>query len=328
VLASIVHPIVDLRDFSDGPPRRLPRPAWPQPEQREFVRALGPIVPRKSGGVPVYGDEDRVCDAAHAIRFDAFAHAPFERFVERPRIKCPYRRFFHNGAGAAKFEIGFALKCRDPIAIAPVEAPLFLTEIALLRAHVIGGQPHPLVKLGGDLAAAYLRDSSPRFDDDPQRCVVYGEPLLFVHARRDREKIGPPDGARAIDFASESGRADAISLYHYWLTVGHLRVRTWLLLYDDDGVDHEVRKTARYLRVMLTRIHVERQFLAHVLRRIDQGALAPSPGTPAQAALRSALDRSFKRLKQSRRSGLQRSTGDLYALSLGAEDAAVPGESA
>ena len=326
MLASIVHPIIDLRPFLPGVPQRLPRPSWPLPQQREFVRSMGPIVPRPSGGVPVYGDENLVCDAERAIRLDRFAHAPFERFVSRPSIRCAFRRFFHDGAGTAKFEIGFALRSCDPISVSSRRASLFLSEIALLAARVPPHTTRPLIKLGGDLADAYLRASTIVPNQEAERCVHYGEPLMFVDVSSRTERIGPPIDSRAIPFLAcdDEYLAGEVELSHHWLTVGNLHVRCWLL-HHGQAADRDVRRMARFLRVMLTRIHTERQFLTQVLRRIGDGSLAPSPGSGERERLRSALDRSFKRLRQPRRSRVQRSTMDLYEMVLAAEDSAIPG---
>ena len=112
---TVQFPIVDSRPFLDQETGMLHRPNWPSPlPDEDFVRSFGHIRQRRRGGLPNWVGESEVCEANRAIRFDRpppFTVSDYSTTLELP-VKIIFRRFYKDGFGVCKYEIGFVIRPR------------------------------------------------------------------------------------------------------------------------------------------------------------------------------------------------------------------------
>jgi len=306
MLVHVQFPIADLRGFSGGP--RLLRPNWyaePIPD-KDFVRGIGVVRRRPSGGLSNWSGEDPCCNAHCVVRMDM--NEQRKRGFLPFHVDVRFRRFYSDGLALAKFEIGFStsrifladefLQYLQALAVLPirvrVEPPLsWLTHMRLRLRSWLGMRRRtqfarvPLISVGTALAKCYAITTTEHRVQVAARSVDAGSPAIFIETQKSEL---PPDclppAARPVPLS-----AAGLALYHWWETFFGRRTHIWLCVHERGPKDREVHD----LRVYLLRLNAENQVFVRVLNAIAGGEIAPSRGTTEGDLLQEYLNTATSR---------------------------------
>ncbi len=279
MLIDIVLPIADVRDFVRGASKRIVVPTWPDacPPARQFVRAFGPIRRRPRGGAKGIG-EGHVCDANAAVRFprcpgvSTDLHSRID-FVPR------FRRFFFDGRGVGKLEVGLVPKRKTPFHLTGECAVTLLRSI--VACEITSTNTDQLVPL-----SPKAQRTTMKFNQLPEHlallyflattnrqqilasmsfswCVSAATPMLLIQEGID-EHFEPDFRWRNVSLNTQS--YNQIELSHAWIEwQEQSEARLWRLRYGP-GADQNM---VRMVRMFLLRLHCEQEVLRTVLDLMD-----------------------------------------------------------
>jgi hypothetical protein len=308
MLLHVEFPIADLRNFSGE--RYLPRPNWYKEAipDADFVRGVGIVRMRPSGGLSGWIGEDKCCDARCVVRMDmdeqrARGFLPFHADIR-------FRRFYSDGLALSKFDIGFdtrrafsgdeLLRYLGTVAALPirvrVQPPLsWLTRARLQLRSRLGMRrgSHfarvPLIRAGAALAQFYAFTTTEHGTPVAmKRSVDAGSAAIFIEATKDELR---PDDLPAAAKLVQLPASDFV-LYHWWRTFLGCETPIWLCLRERGHKDDPVRN----LRGYLLRLHAEHQVFVRVLNAYDKDTIDPKPRTPQGERFQEYLDRTSKRV--------------------------------
>jgi hypothetical protein len=277
MLVTLQFPIADLRPFVPGETHRLVTPAWPNPRADvDFIRLFGPVRNRHRGGVAEWPGEHIFCNATHAIRFDAkFSVGGLLGITGR---KCAFRRFFSDGRGTSRIEVGIAFRPRNDWTL---KSFLGVLHDTLKLPVTVGRGPEAatpnLFRAESALAKLVLRASThtkTNPDFKPQSWwVTPGKPTLLIEYDTERENLPQPPGFKAIENQTTFGMKVRFGRMNFFgRTVG-----VWLI-----GSSSRISADRlRRFRIHLLRLHAQREVVTEVLRAIEEQHLKPERTTPA-----------------------------------------------
>ena len=306
MLVDIVFPIADVRDFVGGAPRRLQIPNWPDPypPARKFVRAFGPIRRRPQGGAKGIG-EGHVCDANGTVRFPrcpAFHTDSNSRIHLVPR----FRRFFFDGRGVGKLEVGLVPKQKTAFHLKGTNAVSLLK--SLIGCEVTSASTEQLVpgipksprttlkfnQLPDHVASLFFLATTNRKQIPTNRefawCVSAAIPMLLIQEGTE-ERFEPDFRWRSVSLNTET--YNKIELSHAWIEwQGQTEARLWRLRYEP-GADQDA---VRLVRMFLLRLHCEQEVLRTVLNLMDRGQIVLQNDASETKLLQSFLIKLARRL--------------------------------
>ncbi len=302
-------PLADLRPFlgdADGndPTGKLPVPNWGIPDlKREFVRGFGPLSKRLRGGIQDWQGESVFCKASRAVRLVSSREAPG---------RCIFRRFMHNGPVVSRFELGYLLP-----ALIGVKAALqtVLSMPVSVPAGKRGVRFSELGACGSRLAAHYLASTTQRTPGSEvpgKSWVVDGEPMLLLEADAGLEFEWPA-------YTREVAEKFGVHVRHGRVPYEGRMIGCWFL--EIPAVpDGTTRDTLRRVRILLSRLHSERECLKAVLRAVNQKKVhaleVRREDDPLQAYLQTSLSWLDKKqnlgLPQSELGGWARDLDDCF----------------
>jgi hypothetical protein len=268
MLVVLQLPFADLRPLVTSDTGRLSRPEWLAPVLgRDFVRRIGPVVPRRRGGVDPWPAEGVYCDARRALRF---ATSPRETMafdahgLRGPR--CAFRRFLSDGEVVNRFELGFSEHLVIPADLE--ELKRVGRQVLDLEVGVRDGQPAVSLVRAGPRLARLLQECTTAQGATPAEVwwVAPGQPLLFYEGSFDEMHAlpSPPPRVRNVE---------GVEVGHLLTQHAGSYARAWLVRFPS-GVDKDL---VRRLRIHLMRLHAHREGLKAVLRALSAGQLAASP---------------------------------------------------
>lgn len=352
MLFIIQFPLADSRYFlpeaSVLPPLKVP--SWPLPAPNtEFLRAFGPIRRRWRGGVSGWLGEGVICHAAHAISFSGKefyyeigdqAHDPFAE--ERVQFWIAFRRFFTDGLGLCKFEIGIIIDTKwfwDSIS---EEHSIRLLK-KILNLEVIIPDPTSqgdwtcrLFEAGKGLSHLYLWSSSKLQNfsvDNVQPWWIHPcEPLIYLTQDGWDEKL-----TISGDKAAIKSDGNVIGSLSHRL-ISHLGNTYRLWNFNEEALQgaadphrpnyyrSESQIKARLLRLFLMRLHAEKQCLFQIIRHISRGYIQPTRGTPASERLQHYLNQSIQHISKLRKHGASLTEMEGESLAKDLEEKITAGE--
>src|SRR5262249_20494940 len=162
MLVTIQFPLADLRPFVADPTHRLPTPDWPTPRVgTDFIRLLGQVRDRLFGGVKEWPGEHVFCNASRALRFEpAFST---ERGTGTRRRYCAFRRFFSDGEGLARIEVGVGFRGKHPWTLTELFAALHdVASLPVSIGRATQTTQTPLFRAGSPLARLTLDATTSR----------------------------------------------------------------------------------------------------------------------------------------------------------------------
>lgn len=309
MLVTVQFPLADLRPFVADPTHRLLTPDWPTPRAGiDFIRLLGQVRDRTLGGVQEWPGEHIFCNATRAIRFDkAFST---DKVSDLRRRYGAYRRFFSDGEGLARIEIGVGFRGRQPWTLPGLLAALH--DAATLQVSIGRGKtaaPIQLFKAAPALARLMLNSTTSRKAGDGFKpsswWLMACEPTVLVEYNVELEAMPKPDEFRPAAYANQEG-AD--------LAYGRMRlldrpVGVWLF-----GTRKSTTRDYRHrLRIHLLRLHAQREVVKEVLRAIHTDRLRVVRTTPEDSPahpsnrLQKFLRDTIERMERKTYSGLPQS---------------------
>lgn len=312
MLATLVFPIADLRPLRHDAPRRLARPAWPDPREREFVRGTGSVGPRRAGAIPEIPNESYACDVSGLLKFETAALAPLARVARGSRPKVPFRRLAFGSHVGGRFEIGISLLARR--AFRPVDVHAACATASGTRVGILDWTG-PIAESGQHLASGFgLKSSASATDSRDLLNHVRGlEPTLIVSGRSDELDFKNVPFRKCLKLSSDQELHDSVSLSHSWLKLSSGKeLSTWFIAYDDPELP-DVRNLIRLARAMIARAHSERRVLRELLSEIDRGTIAPEMPSLQYDRLNEAIAVSTRAFRRSRR-GVRRTIVDVLNL--------------
>ena len=305
MFAVIQFPIADGRCFiegiaSGGTPPRLRRPDlkqlnWGPPP--DYLRYFGRVVERKRGKLSAWTDERAFFRADRAIRFVDLQEHPLAADPVSLYAACAFRRFFSNGESVARVEIGMrapsggsvsgltASQCQDlvtsfarlptkvrAVGTGPSKTPVYHAPAALARQ---GNHLTRLYRFASaiDIPAEELAAQSP--------LVRSGLPLVVVEFERHEASDFP-----AHTFIADPAAIGGAQLGFAFVPFGKDdRVPTWFL--RPGSADGE---RVRNLRLVLLRMHAQRQALNLILKLVEDKVIVHQEGTETGRLLETSLN--------------------------------------
>jgi hypothetical protein len=326
MLVTIQFPFADLRPFLGNQTRRLLTPDWPTPRAgTDFIRLLGQVRDRVLGGVKEWPGEHIFCDAAKAVRFDAgFSSA--RRNGTRLRY-CAFRRFFSDGAGLARIEVGIGFGRGQPWTLKDLLSALHDTASLPVSIGRAGKTVKTnLFKAGAPLARLMLNATTSRqagngFKPDAW-WLTPCEPMVLIEHDTEIESVPVPPDFRSATPANVPG----VDLAYGRMNLLADPVAVWLL----GSLSSANRDYRRRLRIHLLRLHAQGEVVKEVLRAIHTERLTvvrTKPDDPVEHPsnrLQQFLHDTITRMEQKEYSGLPQS--DLLRAAEEIQDSMTEGE--
>lgn len=309
MLVTVQFPLADLRPFVADPTHRLLTPDWPTPRAgTDFIRLLGQVRDRLLAGVKEWPGEHIFCNAARALRFDkAFS---IERVSESRRRYGAYRRFFSDGEGLARIEVGLGFRGTQPWSLTELLAALH-DAVSLpvsigrsgqaVKTRLLEAAP-ALARL--TLQATTSRKAGENFKPSPW-WLTPCEPIVLVEYDVERESVPRPPEFRAGDNA----KAQGAELAYGRMQLLRRSVGVWLF-----GTHRGTnRDYGHRLPIHLLRLHAQREVVKEVLRAIRTDRIGIVRTTPDDAVehpsnrLQKFLRDTIQRMERREYSGLPQS---------------------
>jgi hypothetical protein len=245
MLVVVQIPIIDLRLLQDdaGPLIRAPR--WRRPRffpaaQRDFVRGIGAVSPRKQEAP--WQAESFYVDTKNTVRFapDLTGTGLIPRF----------RRLYHEEL-TYRLEVGVTTDWEHRYSFHEENPPWSLARAALaLAVHLPGGEPVELANFGPLMAQRLARATVPAGTAPApvRRSLLVGTAAVIVEWRGDTPLDRPA-------FTQE------------WLTLPHARVSGWLL---QKSTYRPPAGQTRLLRLHITRMHADLALTETILAACEE----------------------------------------------------------
>lgn len=268
MLAIASLPVADLRSFVRGKTHRLAKPTFPTARVKsDFVRNTGSARERRRGGSPDVGGEDTFCDAKNALRFLTGG-----RFVHRQgrgrTARCVFRRLYHTGFDALRFDIGLVLD--GFVGASAAEVAQFVASVPV-RIETAGRDAMTLGQASAALANHYLVSSTALRRGNPRRLEPWWclpvDGLLVLEA--ESGKLQPTRGTSGTVLSMDG---TGIDLHYQQLDDrqlhGDLR-RLWVV----ESTVRADRRRVRQVRMHLTRVHTESLCFRKTVNEAQSGEL-------------------------------------------------------
>lgn len=325
MLLIIQYTITDYRRLIDYNCGLLSSPDWPSPDEEEFIKSMGQIGNRNSGGLNNWVGESKICLAKKAIKINKWLSFSKSKSYN---IKLIFRRFYFDGFVSGKYEFGFNIDPRnDYIPISKIIEDLFSLTVRIPST----GYQEQLSLLGNaedELKAQYL--SSTTYIKAPlnttQEQVICSPPNIFIEKKKDEKvKLGIKGSSIHMDKIN-------LTIYHFNLKLkikeNHKRdCSLWLLENANTNLfkldyDENANKRIRDIRVFLSRINSTRISLKEVLNEIKDGNIKPTPRSVESNILQEFMLSSIKNILR-KESGFE--NDDLLILIRDIENRIIPG---
>lgn len=309
MLVTVQFPLADLRPFAPDPTHRLLTPDWPTPRAgTDFIRLLGQVRDRHLGGVSEWPGEHVFCNASRALRFPkAFS---MERVNGSRRRYCAFRRFFSDGAGVARIEVGVGFQGKQLWTLTEFFAALYdAASLPVLIGRAEQTVKTQLLKAASPLARLTLNATTSRKAGDRFTLSVWWitpcEPMLLVEYNVEREAVPRPPQFRAVSHP----KAQGVDLAYGRMSLLARPVGVWLFgTHSDTDPDYRHR-----LQIHLLRLHAQREVVKEILRAINSERIAIVRTTPDDAKehpsnrLQRFLRDTIRRMERKEYSGLRQS---------------------
>ena len=320
-------PLADLRSFVADVSGRLSRPTWPNPTPFvEFVRGFGQVRPRVRGGADGIGEEF-YCDVQNLVRFQNRLRLQYWGLPDAGIVPVAVaRRLLSDGDVVARLElgfrsIGFTEQITGSECLAIIKDCLSLP--VQLRSPDRKSVSLKLVGLGNILAQYYLQATTEHSKIKGESAAPWwmlpGEPLVFVEYHPweleslPRYAIGAGflpggDSTVKVQYVASSGKYEQKRAeYSQEHRVSYCRLqynqRALGIWFVDTG--HSNKHTVlRQMRLMLFRLHAERECLKQVLRMVTQGKIRFEHHSTSSERLQQYLNKSTRLLMNKTAYGL------------------------
>lgn len=230
-----------------------------------------------------------------------------DRATPQPLLRATYsfRRFYSNGI-VSRLEVGIRLNAtrgfRSPLQASDCLDILNNTLRLVVRIPSAKRKTFiscPLAEAGQPLAEHYLRATTERANGKLPKIEKWwfkaGDPVVVFHYRPNYLLSQLPPLSRIVPPLVES---QDFSLAYLLVKQERTLLRTWLLGSDRDS---EIDRL-RHLRIHLQRLHMEREGLREILRRVKSRQINLS-----EDILQDYLERSISLLNRQKRFGLDQS---------------------
>lgn len=261
------YPLADFRQFVPNS-GRLNLPYWPDPvPYKEFVRSFGQIRPRTREGLAGWVGENKLCFASNAVqqrplRLNKHASRPFT-------LRLANQFLYSDGTAVAHFDLVFVTRKLDDFFPHYSWIDDFSACCLTVRDPKIGWQQRPVEDIGSVIASLYSFASSKHGATAPPGLVESQSSSLIIELHPDEDFAAWPRQARHLHGCF------GIELVYWWHRTSHGALRICVLRRDDLSDGSDVRR----LRIVLGRLHSERECLTAVLRAVESGRIDPDPGS-------------------------------------------------
>ena len=324
------YPIVDFRPVSTAAKVKINFPTWPTPElqYRPFIRHFGSVQKRTYGGIEEWAGEEFFCDARRSLRYDNLHKQMFPVVdgVNLQTINCS-KRLYADGKFMNKVEVGLSNNAETLAANngVPVNMISLLKYYAALPVQVNGTQTQ-LYRAGRQLAKLYCDSSVIHTNPKKElsKLVMDGEVcMLLVYSASDMMQL-PAQAKKINEYASKDGSASII-LYGYTLFLDGYYLKVWLIQipYYDYKVESAVNSVLRNLRIVLMRLHAEKETIRALLNGLKTGKIKLPDKGPKTKMIMDYLKDAHEQLFRKKRYNLEQQ--DMLNFALQSENAASPG---
>lgn len=305
MLVVLQFPIPDGRRFGPDEGGIATRPNWLSPRvavSTDFVRGFGPMTPRARPADPAWTDDDNFILARRAVRFPNLIGCGLadSGLPTAWKIKCAFRRLFHDGCSVARVEVGFDIGT-TLLPAPPIDAEGLVRALLLMPAVVGPRHAGPsttkcLVLQGRSLASQFARGSSATQSPASTPLVTDGTPLVIVDATGETAAKLPEN---ATDASAASSQRVGIRFASTATPYG--RIPTWYLGPKIDADPQYLRN----LRLCLLHLHAQEESLDQILSWAESGAFSFVPETDAGDRLESFINRATRFMSRDNVYGLQ-----------------------
>ncbi|AMJ85177.1 MULTISPECIES: hypothetical protein [Alteromonas] len=276
----------DSRRFLSQENSWLKKPSWPTPQNKHFIRYGGPTVKRLKGGANNIG-EGTICSVNNTISFPrppfislAEADAPSKKKI----IKCRrvFSRFYFDGLCSGKYEIGLRPELGKCVSLQTSSINSILDELLNTICSVKSTSKSKVEYKVGELEDAlsfhYRLATTPNSwiteNEIPNWWTIKGTPLIYIETEaRDKLLIK----SNGLNVPIYNNTIFFRQLWKKYANNKHFRV--WHR-HANSRLSVEELDRARKLRMILMRLHSDREALNSLLGNISEGHLRPQAKTP------------------------------------------------
>lgn len=270
-------PFADLRKFTSLTIKKLSKPLWPEVEpNKDFIRSFGLVIPRTKKGIEGWINENFICIAKRAIRFQSIIPIPFINSYHSDLLKTELesRHFYSDGNVVCKLEIVFSTK--PAYTQFPADTIIdFINHIMDLPIRIkIPYKKEKVIKnlhsIGNSIAELYFYSTTKKEDHKKikeNKLVRYSDyiypcqPVIFI-------QYNPMEHIQILNYATQvdTNQKMDININHLWYRRDNRNARVWFMQVDES---HKDIFNTRFLRMYLMRLHSEYEVLKKVFLAIE-----------------------------------------------------------
>ncbi len=324
------YPIIDFRPASSAAKIKIYFPNFPTPElqYRPFIRHFGSVKKRDYGGIEQWAGEEFFCDARRSLRYADLHKQIFslKEGVNVESVNC-HKRFYADGKFMNKVEVcltnnieTLAEKNNTPVNMIPLLK--FYAELPVQ----VNGTSTQLHRAGRQLAKLYCNSSvlHTKPKKDLSKHIMDGEVcMLLIYAASEMLQL-PAQAKKINEYSSKDGSA-TISLYGYTLFLNGYYLKVWMIQipYYDEKVKSAVNSVLRNLRIVLMRLHAEKETIRALLNGLKTGKIKLAARGAKTKMVMDYLKDAYEQLFKKRRFNIDQ--GDMLNFALQSENMASPG---
>ena len=240
--------------------------------------------------------ENEICDARRALQFLPLPVPEDSSWKRRPRVA--FRRFFFDGLGVGKLEVGIWVDHCDGFEHPTPRAIQYLLNLKVrIRVGLLGVRTTHLINSGDQICQLYLSATTRREVSKlvtlQSWWVTIGQPLVFVYWR-DWQHRPPRLPTKEVPLPDNW----TSRLYHSTIPHNGKKLPTWFLSYEKNVLRKWQTDPARILRLYLLRLHAEHVCLRLILRNIETDKIPIQRGTEPTELLQFYLNTALKRINR------------------------------
>lgn len=300
MLITFQFPLADCRELI---PKafKLAKPLWPAASSHgDFIRALGPIKMRRRGGLPGWIGENLVCEGWNGIKFKG--GMPDRKFhTQRGGIinaRIAFRRFYSDGNVLSKVEIGFSVSHQRKrelilsrndlrnILRKIMDCPLVFSEQYDDDGKRREETEVKLISAGPNIAKKILVNTTEQYNlrkaSIQNWWIKAGTPVVYIDSSHF-ETLAIPYRMERVVFPG-----GGVISFGDALTSAGREIPLWVT---------ERFRRGRAIRIILMRMHAERNCFRLILELLSKKVINPVPFSEDSEKLQKYLQSTLQKLK-------------------------------
>ncbi len=304
MIAILQFSLTDIRKFTEKSNALLPKPFWLSPTPfREFIRGIGPVIPRYRGGMDNWINEKYICKIHKGILVEK--NKATENHDEPIRFFCRHKHIYSDGICLTKYEFVFEVEAlREGVTAEDILHSIFQAKVRIINKNY-EYEPATMGRIFAPLLNLHilLSTRNTSLDENFKGYIIQNTPQVFIYLRpHERLEFSGKQPVTTIKIPESY----PFSISTWEQRLGNNPVKMWMCAYRD-GVNGDLstdRNTSaiedfrRKIRISLFRYYCEQQSLRSVLLSIKQGLINVGVFSEQSNELQSYFKRVLDNLKR------------------------------